>query len=1102
MNNTLLVVLLVISSISLLSGSFASSAHGQISQNVVINELDINPPGSDGRFAVEWVELYNPTDSAIDISGWEIASTTTSNKTLTLPTGTVIQSQDYLVFLHQSLWFSDTVESVELRDQNNTVIDKTPILSDIDNDFNSWQRVFDGFDLDSFSDWKFELTTYGGSNGEYVLPPDALYVTVSTTEPSYTLGQTAVIQGTVSKLSYADRNSVTLESVNVIISGLDFERTTTTYPDSDLGYSATLNLQQTLRVNAGLYNVTAIYGDASATTQFLVNPADSGPLVMPEPVVITTDKSQYFPGETVSITGVVTGLAQHQGMTFRITDSNDDLVADGTLFPTDGEVLTSVFLSNIDPVYGAYTVTATYARISTSISFNVLEATQDADVILLSTTKPAFGLGDTVQVNGRLNHVWTDTLDLEITQTTLSGTATDFEIVDELNVSDDGLFDYTFTVADDSSGIGLYTITFSQSGGLSSSILVHVISNPDEIVASDDIFTVSVDKDVYTLGNPMVISGLVTDTRFSSVHIDGSKLRIFLTRADDTTSSDSLSDTTSSQNSLISTNELRLPGYDFTVLPDSSGRYSLDVVLDPSTFSAGNYIVTLQSSDRSATNTFTVVDSLSFIDGPIITLDKQIYGLGETIVLSGIAPTTATFGVDIFITKPDGSVIRSGTSVDDQRFSWSWVTPTSELRQNLQTSASERIASKSNFGIYKLEASVDNLHSELFFKVSSDPENDSISTSPLQISTEKSLYLAPDILKITGNILKQQERPFSIPPRVTIQVIDANSSPSNIIYESQVYPQSGGSFSSSFDLPFTVFTEGTYIVKALYQDDVDTATFGVVNDYGLDVDDSDVSLLLSTNNEEYALGDVVTITGLSSRLTFVESFDVSISQQTNSSDAVCDDRFCGVQISPTVFIPPTSSASFTYHFTIPDTESALGSYQVTADAGFDTESILFVVKESVTAPPSSLPPSTVIVKENRIPHSNVDISTPVSHIHDTDYHPRVLSGSLVTPSQADQLIVNIKVSTPSGLCIIGPDANCLVSESTQRPGSIYDVVEIDGTNFNVRYSGPDVRLEKFSILPESSDAFLPDTDWNVQILKDDQVSRFYYKITYKSLFLE
>ena len=94
--------------------------------------------------------------------------------------------------------------------------------------------------------------------------------------------------------------------------------------------------------------------------------------------------------------------------------------------------------------------------------------------------------------------------------------------------------------------------------------------------------------------------------------------------------------------------------------------------------------------------------------------------------------------------------------------------------------------------------------------------------------------------------------------------------------------------------------------------------------------------------------------------------------------------------------------------------------------------------------------------------------------------------------------LNIQVSSESGICIIGQNSDCLVSESTRKPGQIFEVIQLDGMNLNVRYSGPDVRLEKFSILPQSSDDFLPDTNWNVEVQKDDEVSRFYYKVTYKT----
>ncbi|PIN82610.1 MAG: hypothetical protein COV65_05690, partial [Nitrosopumilales archaeon CG11_big_fil_rev_8_21_14_0_20_33_24] len=109
---------------------------------------------------------------------------------------------------------------------------------------------------------------------------------------------------------------------------------------------------------------------------------------------------------------------------------------------------------------------------------------------------------------------------------------------------------------------------------------------------------------------------------------------------------------------------------------------------------------------------------------------------------------------------------------------------------------------------------------------------------------------------------------------------------------------------------------------------------------------------------------------------------------------------------------------------------------------------------------------------------------------------RVLSGSLLT-SKIDQSDVNLRITSESGICIIGPEDDCLVNDSTRKPGQIYDVVSVDGIDLNVRYSGPDVYLEKFDILPVSSEEFLPNANWNVDVIKENQTSRFYYKINYK-----
>jgi len=142
---------------------------------------------------------------------------------------------------------------------------------------------------------------------------------------------------------------------------------------------------------------------------------------------------------------------------------------------------------------------------------------------------------------------------------------------------------------------------------------------------------------------------------------------------------------------------------------------------------------------------------------------------------------------------------------------------------------------------------------------------------------------------------------------------------------------------------------------------------------------------------------------------------------------------------------------------------------------------------------------TIIEKVNRISDDLISVTTQEKMINGQSVKPRVLSGSMVTVSKDSQSDVNLRVVSESGICIIGTTDECLVSESTRKPGQIFEVVQIDGLTLNVRYSGPDVRLEKFSISPLSSDDFLPDADWNVEVIKDDEISRFYYKVTYKTL---
>ena len=120
----------IVFSLFLLAGILVPAYAQTSSDNVVINEVDINPFGDDSASISEWVELYNPTDSDIDLGGWEIASTTVLKKTMTIPSGTIIEPGQFLKYQYTKVWFTDSTESVELRDENGIVIDKTPIITD------------------------------------------------------------------------------------------------------------------------------------------------------------------------------------------------------------------------------------------------------------------------------------------------------------------------------------------------------------------------------------------------------------------------------------------------------------------------------------------------------------------------------------------------------------------------------------------------------------------------------------------------------------------------------------------------------------------------------------------------------------------------------------------------------------------------------------------------------------------------------------------------------------------------------------------------------------------------------------------------------------
>jgi hypothetical protein len=1077
----------------LLAGSIFPSMGQELTfaDHVVINEVDINPPGNDSLTASEWVELYNPTSNDIDIGGWEIASTTVLRKTMTISEGTIIPANGFLAYSYQKVWFTDVSEVVQLRDVNGIVIDQTPSISDLKNDFKSWQRIYDGLDTDTSSDWEFNFSHPGSTNGKFINEDevDVTTVTLSTNKAFYTFDETATISGQVSEQLFIEKPFFQAEQIKINIFGPNgYDKDINLYPDLNLKYKTDISLRKVLGINEGAYYVSVQYGDASVSAQFEVGDE----LILTEEVLdtelsITTDKDSYIPGQTAKIIAHTNEIIPYTGMKFTVTNPNGKQIFDGTLYPKpNGEFSTSIFMTTVKPVYGFHKIVAEYGTHSTVSSFDLTEDLKEDKIISLKTDKKAYALGETVYITGRLNNLWIFALDFEIQQTGIGSLDTHvldrLKILDSVRLEGDSTFSYEFEIPNNPKRYGDYKVTASKEVG-SETIFFHIVENPDEYVETTIPFTVLTDKLTYDVGDPITISGKINAIQSSS-SFQTPTVDIRIKPIDGGTIFSNVHKPSSSEPDVVL--------YTLTAVPDQVGNYKVEDKLYKAIYSPGTFEVraTYAEGLYFDSQTFTVIDPLN-IESMIASTDKEVYGLGETVKITGIVPKggAGNPSITITVTKPDGDTNKYGTNVDNGKFSWSWTTPISEKPQTIQN---KRVLFSSNYGIYKISLNhQENAPIIIFFKVSPNPDEDSLNVKPLTITTEFPVYKAGEKLKVFGTSLKrvQGTQGLVVPDRVEIAV----KSPSNkVIFESSVYSDAGGNFASTFDMPVTIFKEGTYKVNAIYQGIRAENFFQVDNDFFQGETDK-LSLVIGTDKEEYYPGDVALIKARPTKMIFVETVEVGIptEEQTKIN---CGSFVCGKGV-PITTLRPDGTGTINYKHTFQNNVK-LGPHIIT----FDTEFGTFTKKIELIEKPPTPEPITfgerIIEKINRITESSVQIIVNEKNIDEKTLAPRVIQGSLFSPARGEESNVNIKITTIDGICVIGPDSDCMVQESTRSPGEIYKIVEIDGMQFKIRYTGPDVTLEKFTILPEASNTVIPDSTWNIEVVKGEQTSHVYYKVNY------
>ena len=1109
MKSTIIIALLAV---ILITGTItpALAQSSNISSNIVINEIELNPPGTDSRSSNiasssvnEFLELYNPTDSSIDVSGWQKIPTK-DWKSYTIPSGTIIQPNDHAVFMASSFWFSDVSEFVTLKDADGVIIDQTPLLDDTGDDMSSWQRIYDGWDTDNNSDWILKGATGAATNGQYIAEDisDEITINLEIDKEQYDFGEKVNITGSVSEQSFntSEYSSTTLipELITIFISGpSSYRDTITLYPDLNLQFSTSLNLHKVLGYAEGFYLITASYSTDTATTNFSIGAIDESVIVdeVSSELTIVTDQAEYQPGQWVGITATTTKSLDYVGLKYTVSNSKGSVVSTGTIFPNaDNEFTTNYFIPVSTDVFGEYKIFANYqftTQFSNSqttqstdsqaaiTSFSVLEDIKESELISVSTDKSVYGLGEIIHITGRSNSIHVDTFNVHVQQTGIQTAFSGNDAAaraDPLNYHEivrlDGnsKFELDLKLPAIDARLGNYKITAGENFGHGYGYF-KVVENPDTFVESENTpLGLETDKTRYALNDKITISGLIED--FSQSEADKIAFQQVQIQFKDPTGHTLKHSVHTSSNTDQYEEQLFL----FTSIPDQVGFFRNQLTLDSVTFDTGIYTIKVHYKDIHDSIKFEIVSDEAIAlesmeeesQEPVITInvDKDLYEVGDTVSVTGKVLSRELISERSQVEKweeqgkDDHFRPKVGTHVDYTNYALNFVKVKIPYPVTLYSSQN------SAYTTTTLDGSL--------------PSGGCGPSSGNEcVGTGSYAGVA------TYNEIVKKLEPF----------------------ESQVYPDADGNYEVEYNLRGGIFEAGTYSIQANYfGEEIETTIRVVDNRYQLG---GEAKISVGTDKTQYKPGEMVEITGLIENIYYFDPIGIIVNSP-DQSGVNCLKMYCGdgniikkVKIGGYYTDSPNL---FGTNYKLPTGEFSLGEYTVIADTRFGQAESTFIVTEnpilkSTNKPVEEQPtkPTKIIDKVNRISTTSIPIGIKENAGDDGSLIPRVIQGSLFTSARGEESSVNLQVSTENGSCIIGQSTDCVISESTRVPGSIYKVLKIDGIDYKVRYSGADVRLEKFSIVPSEDNTPLKILQWDIDVIKDEQPSRFYYKISYVPL---
>jgi hypothetical protein len=118
--------------------ALATSTTSSTSSDVILYAFDQNPAGSDD--GNEWVTFHNPSNESVDIGNWTFESTHGSTASVWIPKGTTLYPGAYCTYTPHYRWLDNSEEAIILRNAKGEEVDRTPELSDNENDNRYWMR--------------------------------------------------------------------------------------------------------------------------------------------------------------------------------------------------------------------------------------------------------------------------------------------------------------------------------------------------------------------------------------------------------------------------------------------------------------------------------------------------------------------------------------------------------------------------------------------------------------------------------------------------------------------------------------------------------------------------------------------------------------------------------------------------------------------------------------------------------------------------------------------------------------------------------------------------------------------------------------------------